>query len=211
MEIWLHGYLKISKFLSPDIKTFPLILLLLPMFYNEIHKTRGRSWIKETCHAWTYQVFPNRTYYIEILRSVSTRDLPSPPPLSLLLSLIRISLPRLDGCRVESRSMRWPAVFGIRTRVGPVCSRPFDEWLAWLLCLAWEYDPSILGRRSSRHWFMKYPILQTFDWKRRRSTYRHLSNLRPELGGGGTIRRFNCSIIRCASIVIRCRRWSSDR
>lgn len=134
---------------------------------------------------------PSSSRIERIISRSSDRCAPgTPPPLSLPLSLIRISLPRLDGCRVESRPMRWPAVFGIRTRVGPVCSRAFDEWLAWLLCLAWEYDPSILlGRRSSRHWFMKYPILHNSKLSIENAAAPHTDTwaIYDPLGGGGTI------------------------
>ena len=101
------------------------------------------------------------------------------PPVSTAFSLIRISLLRLDGCRVESRPMRWPAVFGIRPGEGGRRGRQprlfvLDEWLAWLLCLAWEYVPFDLGAASvlEAARFMKYPIgypaassqCETFDW-----------------------------------------------
>lgn len=158
------------------------------MFYNQIHKIRRRSWIKEICHARTYQVVPESNVLYRDPPIGAHQGPPLPP--SLPLSLIRISLPRLDGCRVESRPMRWPAVFGIRTRVGPVCSRAFDEWLAWLLCLAWEYDPSILlGRRSSRHWFMKYPILHNSKLSIENAAAPHTDTwaIYDPLGGGGTI------------------------
>lgn len=142
--------------------------------------------------------------------------------LSLSLSLIRISLPRLDGCRVESGPMRWPAVFGIRTRVGPVCSPCFDEWLAWLLCLAWEYDPSILdgvrARGGTDLWSTEPRIsaMRNFRLKRRPPLLSLLLHNRttPEQfttrwGKGGTdhglIARSSC----CASIVIRRRCWWS--
>ena len=152
-----------------------------------------------------------------------TRD-PCHPSLSLSLSLslIRISLPRLDGCRVESGPMRWPAVFGIRTRVGPVCSPCFDEWLAWLLCLAWEYDPSILdgvrARGGTDLWSTEPRIsaMRNFRLKRRPPLLSLLLHNRttPEQfttrwGKGGTdhglIARSSC----CASIVIRRRCWWS--
>ena len=147
-----------------------------------------------------------------------TRD-PCHPSLSLSLSLIRISLPRLDGCRVESGPMRWPAVFGIRTRVGPVCSPCFDEWLAWLLCLAWEYDPSILdgvrARGGTDLWSTEPRIsaMRNFRLKRRPPLLLH-NRTTPEQfttrwGKGGTdhglIARSSC----CASIVIRRRCWWS--
>lgn len=147
-----------------------------------------------------------------------TRD-PCHPSLFLSLSLIRISLPRLDGCRVESGPMRWPAVFGIRTRVGPVCSSCFDEWLAWLLCLAWEYDPSILdgvrARGGTDLWSTEPRIsaMRNFRLKRRPPLLLH-NRTTPEQfttrwGKGGTdhglIARSSC----CASIVIRRRCWWS--
>lgn len=147
-----------------------------------------------------------------------TRD-PCHPSLFLSLSLIRISLPRLDGCRVESGPMRWPAVFGIRTRVGPVCSPCFDEWLAWLLCLAWEYDPSILdgvrARGGTDLWSTEPRIsaMRNFRLKRRPPLLLH-NRTTPEQfttrwGKGGTdhglIARSSC----CASIVIRRRYWWS--
>lgn len=147
-----------------------------------------------------------------------TRD-PCHPSLFLSLSLIRISLPRLDGCRVESGPMRWPAVFGIRTRVGPVCSPCFDEWLAWLLCLAWEYDPSILdgvrARGGTDLWSTEPRIsaMRNFRLKRRPPLLLH-NRTTPEQfttrwGKGGTdhglIARSSC----CASIVIRRRCWWS--
>lgn len=138
----------------------------------------------------------NRTYYIEIPRSAHQGPVPSAPLLSLSLSLIRISLPRLDGCRVESGPMRWPAVFGIRTRVGPVCSPCFDEWLAWLLCLAWEYDPSILdgvrARGGTDLWStgLRISAMRNFRLKRRPPLHIQLHDtwaIYDPLGEGGTI------------------------
>lgn len=104
------------------------------------------------------------------------------------LSLIRISLLRLDGCRVESRPMWWPAVFGIR--LGTVVR----TWR--MACMITLFSMRI---RSVRSWtvsvleaarFMKYLIgsWQRSDAKlsietlRTSQPTRHLNNLRLAAG-----------------------------
>lgn len=175
----------VSKFLY-NTKMFPLIL---PIIYTRlVHESKDPA----TCGHTKY--FESNVLYRDpSICAPGTRAIGS--LLSLSLSLIRISLPRLDGCRVESGPMRWPAVFGIRTRVGPVCSPCFDEWLAWLLCLAWEYDPSILdgvrARGGTDLWStgLRISAMRNFRLKRRPSLHIQLHDtwaIYDPLGEGGT-------------------------